>query len=109
MECKMTDDFPTVEFIYDRKILVDGSMVCVDKNGIVVGVVVSGDFPKGIVIGQQLPLAERREMEYLYQGITDHALIVALWEKLIENRPDLADALQVVRDKVNHDINDLVP
>lgn len=94
--------------IFDRKILMDGSMVYVDKYNIVVGVTVSGDFPKGIVIGQQLPLAQRLEMEYLYQGVTDHALIIALWEKLIENKPDLANALQIVRDKVKHDINDLV-
>jgi len=94
--------------IYDRKILIDGSMVYVDNKDIVVGVTVSGDFPKDIVIGQQLPLAQRLEMEYLYQGVTDHALIIALWEKLIENKPDLANALQIVRDKVKHDINDLV-
>ena len=54
-------------------------------------------------------LAERREMEYLKQGVTDHALIVALWEKLIENRSDLADALQAIRVSVKHEINDLVP
>lgn len=54
-------------------------------------------------------LAERREMEYLKQGVTDHALIDALWEKLIENKPDLADALQAVREKVKNDVVDLVP
>ena len=105
----MTDQLSPDMIIFDRKILVNGSMVYVNNKDIVVGVTVSGDFPKGIVIGQQLPLAERREMEYLYQGITDHALIIALWEKLVENRPGLADALQVVREKVKHDINDLVP
>jgi hypothetical protein len=104
----MTDKLPPDMIIYDRKILIDGSMVYVDKYNVVVGVTVSGDFPKDIVIGQQLPLAQRLEMEYLYQGVTDHALIIALWEKLIENKPDLANALQIVRDKVKHDINDLV-
>jgi hypothetical protein len=97
------------DIIYNRKILVNGSMVYVDKYNVVVSVSVSGDFPKDIVIGQQLPYAQRLEMEYLYQGVTDHALIIALWEKLIENKPDLANALQIVRDKVKHDINDLVP
>ena len=51
----MSDEFPVPELIYDRRILVDGSMVYVDDKGIVVGVAVSGDFPNGIVIGQQLP------------------------------------------------------
>ena len=51
----MSDEFPVPELIYDRRILVDGSMVYVDKKGIVVGVAVSGDFPNGIVIGQQVP------------------------------------------------------
>ena len=104
----MSDEFPVPKLIYDRKILVDSSMVYVDKYNVVVGVSVSGDFPIGIVIGQQLPYANLLEMEYLKQGLTEHALIIALWEKLVENRPDLADALQAVRDKVKHDIYDLV-
>ena len=104
----MIDDFPPDYFIYDRKILIDGSMVYVDKYNVVVGVSVSGNFPKGVLIGQLLPLAERQEMEYLYQGVTDHALIIALWEKLIENRPELANTFQSIREKINNAINDLV-
>ena len=105
----MTDEFPVPKLIYDRKILVDSSMVYIDDKGIVVGVAVSGDFPNGIVIGQQLPLTNRLELEYLKQGITDHALIVALWEKLIENKPDSASSLQSIKAKVDKDIYDLVP
>lgn len=105
----MTDQLSPVELTYDQKFLVDGSMVYVDKNYIVVGITVSGEMPKGIAIGQQLPTANRREMEYLKQGITDHALIVALWEMLLENRPDLAFNIKSMREKIKHDINDLVP
>ena len=105
----MSDDFPAPGLIYDRRILVDGSMVYVAEKGIVLGVAVSGDFPNGIVIGQQLPLTNRLELEYLKQGITDHALIVALWEKLMENKPDSASSLQSIKAKVDRDTYDLVP
>jgi hypothetical protein len=105
----MLDNLLPIELIYDQKFLVDGSTVYVDKNYVVVGVTVSGEMPEGIVIGQQLSIADRREMEYLKQGITDHALIVALWEMLLENRPDLANTFQSMREKIKHDINDLVP
>jgi hypothetical protein len=101
----MTDKFPVPKLIYDRRILVDGSMVYVDEKGIVLGVAVSGDFPKGIIIGQQLSLIERREMEYENRGCTIEALIVALWEMVVENRPDAAAALELVRERVKEDIS----
>jgi len=74
----MTDEFPVPKLIYDRKILVNGSMVYVDEKGIVVGVAVSGAFPEGIVIGQQLPLqpptAEERLSRLLTMLITKKIL-----------------------------------
>jgi len=39
----------------------------------------------------------RRQREYDAQGATNHELIVALWEKYIEDRADSATALQAIR------------
>lgn len=41
-----------------------------------------------------------RESEYIKEGCTEKALIVALWEKVVENRPEAADALEVKRQAV---------
>jgi hypothetical protein len=49
-------------------------------------------------------LAERRVTEYEKQGCTQKALIVALWELVVENRPDAATALELVRERVKEDI-----
>lgn len=43
---------------------------------------------------------ENRIKEYIEKGITVDALIIALWEKLIEQDPSAADALQVLRQQV---------
>lgn len=40
---------------------------------------------------------ELRKSEYEKAGITIEALTVALWEKLVENRPEAADAIQAKR------------
>jgi hypothetical protein len=49
-------------------------------------------------------VAERREEEYRKQGINEHALIVALWEMIVENRPEVATALELMREKIKADI-----
>lgn len=41
--------------------------------------------------------AELRRQEYERQGISDHELVVALWEQVLENRPAAAEALQAQR------------
>lgn len=41
-----------------------------------------------------------RESEYIKEGCTEKELIVALWEKVVENRPEAADALEVKRQAV---------
>ena len=38
-----------------------------------------------------------RKAEYIKAGCTDEAMRIALWEKIVENRPEAADALQVKR------------
>jgi hypothetical protein len=45
-------------------------------------------------------VAETRKAEYVKQGITTDALIVALWEKVVEGRPGAAEAIQAVRESV---------
>ena len=41
-----------------------------------------------------------REKGYIEEGCTDHAMIVALWEAVLENNPSAADALEVKRQEV---------
>ena len=47
---------------------------------------------------------ENRKAEYIKEGCTEEALIVALWEKVIEGRPEAADALEVKRQAVKEKI-----
>jgi len=42
----------------------------------------------------------RRATEYLKRGITIDVLTVALWEKLVEARPEAADVIEVERQEV---------
>lgn len=49
-------------------------------------------------------LAERRQAEYVKQGASTDALVVALWEQIVEDRPESADALQAIREQVKLDI-----
>ena len=44
--------------------------------------------------------AEKRLAEYEKQGITTDKLIVALWEKVVENRPETATELQTAREAI---------
>lgn len=48
----------------------------------------------------ELPVNEKRLREYNRRGIPSEAMVVALWEKLIENRPEAAAALQAIREDV---------
>jgi len=45
-----------------------------------------------------------RKEEYVKQGASTDALVVALWEKIVENRPEAADALQAIREQVKLDV-----
>lgn len=45
-------------------------------------------------------IADQRLEKYLEEGLTDHELIVALWEHVIENRPEAAAELQAVRQTI---------
>lgn len=51
-----------------------------------------------------LSLDERRQAEYEKRGCTLDALSVALWEKVVEGRPEEADRLQVIREQVKIDV-----
>lgn len=44
-----------------------------------------------------LEVEAERVKSYRSEGVTIDAMIVALWEKLVENRPEAADALQSKR------------
>ena len=41
-----------------------------------------------------------RKDAYLTEGITTEILIVALWERAVEGRPEAADAIQVKRESI---------
>lgn len=45
-----------------------------------------------------------RKEAYLAQNIDNEALIVALWEKYIENRPEAADSIQTKRLAIKNEI-----
>jgi len=43
-----------------------------------------------------------RSKEYDKEGVTIDNLSVAIWEKVVENRPGSADALQIIRQAIKH-------
>lgn len=43
---------------------------------------------------------EKRLKEYLKEGLTSDAMIVALWEKVVENRPEESNAIQLKREEI---------
>lgn len=45
-----------------------------------------------------------RKGEYNKRGLLDHELIVALWEHVIEERPEMANKLQAIRESVKQGI-----
>jgi len=46
------------------------------------------------------PVQELREKEYLAQGITIDKTTIALWERVVENRPEASNLLQAKREAV---------
>lgn len=42
----------------------------------------------------------KRERAYEELGCTSHALICALWERVVEGRPEASDELQIIREGV---------
>lgn len=49
--------------------------------------------------------AEDRQKAYLEQGITPEAMVIALWEHIIENRPQSAQALQTLREQIKQRVS----
>lgn len=45
-----------------------------------------------------------RKIEYDKRGCTIEAMNVAIWERLVENRPESSDALQIIREDVKREI-----
>lgn len=44
-----------------------------------------------------------RENEYKIRGVTEKAMLVALWEKIVENRDEEANRLQAIRLQVKQE------
>ena len=49
---------------------------------------------------QCLGLSEQRQSRYTDEGAKPNEMIIALWEKVMESRPDSADALEIKRQQV---------
>ena len=45
---------------------------------------------------------EMRRTEYTEAGATLDAVVVAMWEKVVENRPEAADKLQMKREQIKN-------
>jgi hypothetical protein len=45
-------------------------------------------------------VSEARRKEYLKAGLTSEAMVVALWEKIMEERPDAATIMQATRETI---------
>jgi len=43
---------------------------------------------------------ELRQKEYIAKGVTEDKMIVALWEKVVENRNQSANDLQTIREQI---------
>lgn len=56
------------------------------------------------VLPPPLSIKEQRKAKYLEKGITVEAMIIALWEKQVENRSEAVDALQAERVKIKQEI-----
>jgi len=63
-----------------------------------------GGKPKVTDVTHYPDLAERRQAEYVKAGASTDALVVALWEQIVEDKPESADALQAIREQVKLDI-----
>ena len=47
---------------------------------------------------------DQRLEAYQKEGITTHALVVAVWERIVENRPESSDNLQAKREVIKQRI-----
>lgn len=43
---------------------------------------------------------DKRQQAYIERGVTAEALIAALWERVVEGRPEAAEALQTIRESI---------
>jgi hypothetical protein len=55
-----------------------------------------------ILLGGSLSVDEKRETDYLDNGCSVPELIIALWEQVVENRPSIANSLQIKRQNVKN-------
>jgi hypothetical protein len=53
---------------------------------------------------KETTFTESREAEYNNRGVTIEAMVIALWEHVIENRPQATQNLQAIRTQVKNDI-----
>lgn len=63
-----------------------------------------GNLPDVVNLDALATLDDKRQAEYAKQGATTQALVVALWEQVVEDRPESAAALQAIREQVKLDI-----
>lgn len=61
-----------------------------------------GDLQKLIDLGEiktidDVSINTKRRIEYLKAGVNPSEMLVALWELVVEKRPEAADALQIKR------------
>lgn len=58
-----------------------------------------------LVIAFRTPSKEaQRTTRYMEVGATPDQMVIALWEKIMENRPQAADAMQSIRQQVKQEI-----
>jgi hypothetical protein len=43
---------------------------------------------------------DKREAAYVAQGVTVEAMIAALWERVVEDRPEASESLQAIRENI---------
>lgn len=49
---------------------------------------------------KKIAYKKERESEYIERGATEHNLLIALWELIVENRPESAQEMQLIREGV---------
>jgi hypothetical protein len=53
---------------------------------------------------EKIAYQDKRKEQYFLRGCTIEAMSVAIWEKIVENRPESADVLQLIRETVKTEI-----
>ncbi len=43
---------------------------------------------------------DKRQAAYVQEGVTIKAMVVAVWERVVEGRPEASDALQAIRERI---------